>query len=105
MDSVETFIDTHFLTVEELEILLLLRRSPETFWSVDAIAQHLSLRTDLVGSMARALTARGLLRAGESGPNFRFAPASSAIAEEMGRVAEDLDRRRGLPRDHRRNRR
>jgi hypothetical protein len=87
MQTFEDFVAANVHSVEELEILLLLQRSPETFWSADAIAQHLSLRPDGVAGRCRELERRGLLRGGESGPVFRFAPADSDAVAQVARLA------------------
>jgi hypothetical protein len=70
--DLEQFIANNIQSVEELEILLLLHRSPETFWAVEAISQHLGIKPELVSSRAHELERKGLLKAGESGPIFRF---------------------------------
>ena len=73
--ELEQFIASNIHSVEEVEILALLNRSPETFWSADAMSQQLGIKSDVVAARARDLVRRGLLRAAESGPAFRFAPS------------------------------
>ncbi len=84
--DLEQFIAANIHTVEEVEILTLLVRSPETFWSADAIAQHLGLKPDLVGARCRDLERRGLLKSGESGPVFRFAPISDETRDMVNEL-------------------
>ena len=66
--ELEQFIASNIHSVEEVEILALLNRSPETFWSADAMSQQLGIKSDVVAARARDLVRRGLLRAAESGP-------------------------------------
>ena len=81
--ELEEFIATNIHTVEEVEILALLSRSPETFWSADAMSQQLGIKPEVVAARARDLVRRGLLRAGESGPVFRYAPPNDAIKSQV----------------------
>lgn len=76
--ALNQFIATNIHSVEEMEIINLLSRSPETFWSAEAIATQLGLNPELAAIKARDLVRRGILEAGESGPVFRYWPASAA---------------------------
>lgn len=81
--ALNQFIATHIHSVEEVEIVNLLTRSPDTFWSAEAIASHLGLNQDTVANKARDLVRRGILAAGESGPVFRYAPSTPAALESV----------------------
>lgn len=81
--ALNQFIATNMQSVEEVEIVSLLSRSPETFWSSEAIASQLGLNQDTVAAKARELVRRGILAAGESGPVFRYAPSSPAIRDNV----------------------
>lgn len=92
--ELEQFIATNIHSVEEVEILTLLSRSPETFWSADAMAQQLGIKPDIVASRARELVRRGLLRAGDSGPVFRYAPPNETLKQQVDvLIAAYRDRR------------
>ncbi|HUP50536.1 MAG TPA: hypothetical protein VNA04_17305 [Thermoanaerobaculia bacterium] len=92
--ELDQFIASNIHTVEEVEILALLSRSPETFWSADAMAQHLSLRPEVAAARSRDLDRRGLLRTGESGPVYRFAPANDRIRKQVLELVEAYRDRR-----------
>ncbi|HEX6177278.1 MAG TPA: hypothetical protein VF057_02885, partial [Thermoanaerobaculia bacterium] len=79
VSELDQFIAANIQTVEEVEILALLSRSPETFWSADAIAQHLGLKPDLVSARTRDLERRRLVKSGDSGPVFRYGPADETL--------------------------
>ena len=92
--ELDQFIASNIHTVEEVEILALLSRSPDTFWSADAVAQRLSLKPDLVAARCRDLQRRGLLRAGESGPVYRFAPADDKVRQQVLELVDAYNDRR-----------
>jgi hypothetical protein len=81
--ALNQFIATNIHSVEEVEIISLLSRSPETFWSGEAIGTQLGLNPEAATSKARELVRRGILKAGESGPVFRYGPASDATKENL----------------------
>lgn len=75
-ENVRRFIARHIQSVEQLEVLLLLQRSPEREWTArqvsDALASHpYSAETRLLD-----LRARGLLTGRENGGEltYRYAP-------------------------------
>jgi hypothetical protein len=92
--ELEQFIATNIHSVEEVEILALLSRSPETFWSAEAMSQQLGLKPDVAAARSRDLVRRGLLKAGESGPVFRFAPNSDELKEGVTSLLETYRDRR-----------
>lgn len=97
VSPLEQFIASSIRTVEDVEILALLSRSPDTFWTADAIAQHLTLKPESVANSCRELVGRGLLATGGSGPAFRFAPADEQRREDvLSLVAAYRDRRVGV---------
>ena len=97
VSELEQFIASNIQTVEEVEILSLLSRSPETFWSTDAIAQHLGLKPDLVAARTRDLQRRRLVKGGDSGPVFRYGPADENLRLMVERlIVEYRERRIGV---------
>lgn len=95
--ELEQFIAANIHAVEEVEILALLSRSPDTYWNVEAVAQHLGLKPEVVGARCRELERRQLVTSGESGPVFRFAPGDEwlrRMSEKL--VTEYRDRRIGV---------
>ena len=92
--DLDQFIASTIHSVEEVEILTVLSRSPETFWSADALAQHLGLKPDVVAARSRDLERRGLIKSGESGPVYRFAPANEAMVEQVKTLVDAYRDRR-----------
>ena len=81
--ALNQFIATNIHSVEEVEIVSLLSRSPDTFWSAEAVGSQLGLNSEAVAVKARDLVRRGILAAGESGPVFRFAPSNEGAREQI----------------------
>ncbi|HUP46933.1 MAG TPA: hypothetical protein VM779_15610 [Thermoanaerobaculia bacterium] len=81
--ELEQFIATNIHSVEEVEILTLLSRSPDTYWSADAMGQQLGIKAEVVGARARELLRRGLLAVGESGSVYRYAPTDEKTKEQV----------------------
>ncbi|HEX4719919.1 MAG TPA: hypothetical protein VH300_15445 [Thermoleophilaceae bacterium] len=65
-------IDRHIHSVEQLEVLLLLRAAPDKDWTPAEVARTLVSRPDTAEQRLVDLANRGLLRANAS--NFRYAP-------------------------------
>jgi hypothetical protein len=83
-------------SVESLELLLLLRRSPETFWTADAAAQQIGIGPHVSSrKLARLTDAKLLVRGRETGA-YRFAPAGDggALIDEL--ADEYAERRAGV---------
>jgi AraC-like DNA-binding protein len=88
------FIAETFDSVESIEIVLLLRRSPNTYWTAKAISDVLGMREELVARRLSALEAARLLRHGQSSGAFRYDPADSGLTERMDGLAEAYAGRR-----------
>jgi DNA-binding IclR family transcriptional regulator len=61
-------------SVEALHILLLLRRSPDTFWRSEALSQKLGIALDVVERKLVELTDAGVLVRGARTGAYRYAP-------------------------------
>jgi hypothetical protein len=72
--SVRDLIVRSIDSLESLELLMLLRRSPETYWSADAAAQRLGIKPDIARKKLLALRDNGLLAEGAGTGAFRYAP-------------------------------
>lgn len=83
--ALETFIANVLSSIEHAEVLLLLHRSPETYWAVDAIAQQLGLPPDVVQTRIHDLRKHALLAEGSTGA-YRF----SARDGEPARLVREL---------------
>ncbi|HXG58151.1 MAG TPA: hypothetical protein VNL91_03940 [Thermoanaerobaculia bacterium] len=93
-DDVEQFICNYITSVEQLEILLLLFRSPDTYWSPDALGHQLSLPADLVAARVAELRHHGLVREGQSGSVYRFDPADPEVRRKVQLVGDVYRERR-----------
>ncbi len=88
------FIIDLFDSVEAIEILLLLRRSPDTYWAAKAICEVLGTRPDLTEKKLPALAAAGLLKRGETAGGYRYAPANKESAARVDHLAEAYEKQR-----------
>ena len=76
----QEFIERAVDTVHQLEILALLRRSPDRFWRADEIAAALSVMTTAVASGLSGLHAKGVLAADGVNPvAYRYEPRSVVL--------------------------
>lgn len=82
-------------SVEELEILLLLRQAPERSWTHLAVAQALLGHPASVLERLVGLSLRGLVAIGdEEPPTFRYAPRSAALDATVAKLAAAYKERR-----------
>ncbi len=79
-------IRRYFDSVESVEIVLLLRRSPQTFWAADAVSVQLGIQREVAAAKLGALAANGILALGPETHAYRYAPAT----DEIGRSVDDL---------------
>ncbi len=70
-----------------MELLLLLRRSPDTFWTSDAAAQKLGIGANLAAKALSRLANAKLLARGVETAAYRFAPADDAIRAALDELA------------------
>lgn len=92
-DDVHRFLYQYIDSVEQLEVLLLVRRSPGRTWSAADVARELYSHPTSIAQRFERLLGRGLLR--ESAPGFfQYAPRSAELDQAVGRVAEMYRERR-----------
>ena len=76
----QEFIERAVDTIHQLEILMLLRRSPDRFWRVDAIAAELQMTNTTVAASLSGLHANGVLVAQDAHPvAYRYEPCSLVL--------------------------
>lgn len=80
------FIGRYIDSIETLEILLLLKRSPETYWMPTAIESHLGIRPGLAERYLRELLDNGFIVRGMTGA-FRYSPSGDAYDESIAELA------------------
>jgi hypothetical protein len=92
--DVQRLIATCIDSVETMEILILLRRSPDSFWSGEAVAAQLGIKPEVAERKLGALTNAGLLARGFQSGAFRFAPSDDALRQTVDQLAETYANRR-----------
>jgi hypothetical protein len=79
------FVEHHINSVDQLEVLLLLFRSPDTYWGADAVAHQLGLSAEMAGRRLRELSTSKLAVEGKTGNVYRI---NDADKEQMANVTE-----------------
>src|SRR5436190_21497804 len=86
-------IATHVRTVDELEVLLLLGRDRQRYWSATAAAQSTGVLPRSVGRVLEVLASRGLLDVRLSGEVlYRFDPAAVDTKEAADAILDASSR-------------
>ena len=92
-EDVSRFVTQFMESVEQLEVLLLLRRSPGRAWSAGEVARELYSHPTSVIQRLQLLLGQGLLR--EHGQGFfQYAPRSAELDRTVGALAELYRERR-----------
>jgi hypothetical protein len=82
------FIGEHITSVAQLELLLLLRTTPEEWWSTEALARELRMDASWMEGTLRGLHAKGLCaRTSDEPARYQFAPATPALEHAVTAVA------------------
>lgn len=84
--EVRELIERHIRSATEIEVLLLLHRSPETFWTPSAAASVIAAGEQDIRAHFGRFEGAGLVERGRQTDAFRFAPAT----EEDGRAVAAL---------------
>ncbi|HLP78135.1 MAG TPA: hypothetical protein VK327_14600 [Candidatus Paceibacterota bacterium] len=94
--DVRQLLKEQIRSIEQLEILLLLRDAPERNWSADEVYQKVRSSERSVIQTLEELSNRGLLvHADEEGlPRFRFSPRTAPLKETVDRLAQLYAERR-----------
>ena len=86
--DIRHFLQRHLRSAAEIDLLLLLFRSPETFWSPVAAANVVGVDERDIRSHFGRFAAEGLLERGKQTDAFRFAPARFQDRETIESLAE-----------------
>lgn len=92
-EDVYRFLYHNIDSVEQLEVLLLLRQSPERDWTAEAVARTLYSHPSSIIHRLSSLAGRGLLRELEPA-HFQYAPRSTELHDTVSRVAACYRERR-----------
>src|SRR5436305_8802321 len=90
--AVKRFIALHISSIEQLEILLLLRGDPTVAWDPQSISAELYSQPESALRRLDDLTARGFLT--NTGRQYRYAPVSKRLADQVEELADIYARRR-----------
>ena len=94
-DDVVRFIGDHINSVEQLEVLLLLRATRPKAWDADAVAKELRIAPISAGERLEDLSVRGLAAASEEpAAGYRYSPRTGELDRAVGRLASVYAERR-----------
>ena len=74
--------------MEHLEVLLLLYRSPDTYWSADAIATQLALKRETADARVRDLGRSHLAQPSTSAAAWRFQSPDEPTSRIVAQLAD-----------------
>jgi DNA-binding IclR family transcriptional regulator len=84
-EDVQRFLHGNIDSVEQLEVLLLLWRSPERGWSAEEVATAVYSHPSSVVRRLALMLGQGLLREREPGC-FQYAPRAAGVHETISRL-------------------
>jgi hypothetical protein len=89
-DEVRQFILQYINSVDQLEILLLLKQDPTREWTAEEIARTLSTGSDAVASRMAGLASDGLIqRSPKDETRYRYGPRTADLDRTMTQLAQD----------------
>lgn len=92
-EIVQRIIGDHIDSVEQLEVLLLLRREREHPWNAETVARELRIAAASAEDRLCDLTRRGMLQPTDE-QNYRYAPRERRLDEAVGALASAYSERR-----------
>jgi hypothetical protein len=93
--DLKQFLLDHVTSVEQLEVLLLLHKTPDKGWNALSVSQQLYTHRDAAARRLADLRALGLLTATEEAdPLYRYQPTTPAHADLVNRLAQVYMERR-----------
>ncbi|MFS8069915.1 MAG: hypothetical protein ACMG6S_26415 [Byssovorax sp.] len=95
-ESLRLFITAHINSIEELEVLILLRATEERGWSAAQVSRELGANVPWIQERLADLASRGFLsvQEGESGPLYRYAPSTRESRAQIEDLAITYKQRR-----------
>lgn len=81
-------------SVELLEVLLLLGRSPDTFWTAEAVAQRLGMNNDVVKKALQSLTTEKFVSLARDTVAYRYDPGDERRRKAVAALADDYAKQR-----------
>lgn len=88
-DDVGRFILDRIDSIAQLEAVLLLRASPDTWWERKTVAERLYITEELCAHVLDGLCKQGLLLAADlpQGRRYRYRPETGELREMVDRLA------------------
>ena len=91
-EVVQQFIVRYINSVDQLEMLLLLRESAGKDWTADEVARTLFTQIENAEQRLSQLTAQGFLA--EKGQKYRYAPRTPELEREVSELAREYPKYR-----------
>jgi len=91
--GVQEFIAQYVDSIETLEILLLLHRSPDTYWIPKAIESHQGMKPGSAEPRLQRLVADRLVIKGQSG-GYRYMVRDPALGRDVDALSAEYGERR-----------
>ncbi len=88
---VHTLIATSLSSAAALELLLLLHRSPDTYWTATAAAATLGASEERISAALQSLQRNGLLEQARETVAFRYAPRNDEARRAVEALASAYD--------------
>jgi predicted ArsR family transcriptional regulator len=93
-EDLRRFIAEYISSVEQLEVLLLLKNRADRDWSAEEISQALSSQPSAIRMRLNDLTSHGLLQQKMGAERFRYQPATPELDRLTVQLAEAYHLRR-----------
>jgi hypothetical protein len=85
-DPVLEFIRKYVDSIETMEILLLLQRAPDTFWTAAAINSHFGMKQGIAEKRLQVLAQNGFITQGMTG-GYRYTPRDEGLRADVSALA------------------
>jgi hypothetical protein len=94
-NEVRQFIGRHIISIEQLEVLLLVSGTPDRSWTAEEVFVSVRSSRGSVAARLEELTKQGFLQ-GEPAPNLRYkyAPASRDLASGVDALKKEYQEKR-----------
>ena len=88
------FLVKNIDSLEELEVLLLLRSDPSKRWSVTDVNERIRSSSSSVGNRLQKLLGSGFVNSEDNGDTYRYSPRNESMDASVKQLAEVYRERR-----------